>query len=116
MNINVHHYRNLSSESRSQADRLEHKLAHMEKMLMAISAEVQKVIDDITANTSLVKSVDAALKLQGTQITDLQAQIAALQAGSVLSAEDKAALVQAASDLEATNTTLQADVPANTTP
>ena len=115
MNRDFHHYRNLSSESRSQADRLEHKLAQMEKMLMAISAEVQAVLDQIKQNTSLVASVDAALKAEAAQITALQAQIAALQAGTVLSAEDKAALVTAATDLAATNTTLQADVPANTT-
>lgn len=83
---------------------------------MAISAEVQKVLDEIKQNTSLVASVDAALKAEAAQITDLQNQIAALQAGTVLSADDKAALLQAATDLAATNTALQADVPANTPP
>ena len=116
MSRDAHHYRNLGSESRSQADRLEHKLAHMEKMLMAISAEVQAVLDQIKQNTSLVASVDAALKAEAVQIKALQDQIAALQTGGVLSAEDKAALVQAATDLAATNAELQADVPANTTP
>ena len=89
-------------------------LATLEKFQMAISAEVQKVIDDIAANSSIAKSSAAALGLLAQQITDLQAQIAALQAGGVLSAEDKAALVQGAADLEATNTALQAATPAST--
>ena len=90
-------------------------LENQEKILMAISAEVQKVIDDIAANTSIAKASAAALVLEAQQITDLQAQIAALQAGTVLSAEDKAALVQGAADLESTNTALQTATPANTT-
>lgn len=89
-------------------------LALMEINHMAISAEIQAVLDGIAKNTSLVQSVDAALKAEAAQIADLQAQIAALTAGTVLSADDKAALVQAAADLAATNTELQADVPANT--
>ena len=89
-------------------------IANQERFQMAISAEVQAVLDQIKTNTSLVASVDAALKAEAVQITALPAQIAALQAGTTLSAEDKAALVQGAADLAATNTELQADVPANT--
>lgn len=83
---------------------------------MAISAEVQAVLDAIKTNTSLVASVDAALKAEAVQIKALQDQIAALQAGGTLSAEDKAGLTQGAADLATTNAALQADVPANTTP
>jgi hypothetical protein len=93
---------------------LVHIIVHQETHFMALTAEIQKVIDDIAANTSIAKSSAAALKLEAQQITDLQAQIAALQAGTVLSAEDKAALVQGAADLEQTNTDLQAAVPAGT--
>lgn len=93
---------------------LVHLIKITEQHHMAISAEIQTVLDKINENTSLAQSVDAGIKLMQTQITDLQAQIASLQAGTVLSAEDKAALVQAAADLSATNTELQADIPANT--
>jgi hypothetical protein len=95
---------------------LTHIIKRMEQIAMAISAEIQDVLDKIKANTSLVQSVDAAMKAEAAQITDLQNQIAALQAGAPLSADDKAALVQASADLAATNAALQADVPANTTP
>ena len=95
---------------------LTHIIKRMEQIAMAISAEVQDVLDKIKSNTSLVQSVDAALKAEAAQITDLQNQIAALEVGTVLSAEDKAALAQGGADLAATNAALQADVPANTTP
>lgn len=85
---------------------------------MAISPEVQVVIDAIAANSSLVASVDAALKAEAVQITDLQTQVAALQAqiaaGAPLSADDVAALATGLTQLQDTNTKLQADVPANT--
>ena len=93
---------------------LTHIIKRMEQIAMAISAEIQDVLDKIKANTSLVQSVDAALKAEAAQITDLQNQIAALQAGAPLSPDDKAALLQGATDLAATNAALQADVPANT--
>lgn len=86
---------------------------------MAISPQVQAVLDAIAQNTSLVASVDAGLKAESEQITALQAQVAALQAqiaaGGTLSAEDITALASALSQLNDTNTKLQADVPANTT-
>lgn len=81
---------------------------------MTISAEVQGLLDQARVTQSLVKSVDLGLKAQGVQISDLQAQIAALKAGAPLNPDDKAALVEAASDLSDANTTLQSDIPANT--
>ena len=93
---------------------LTHIITRMEQNHMAVSAEVQAVLDAIKLNTSLVQSVDAALKAEAAQIADLQNQIAALQTGAPLSPEDKAALVQAAADLASTNAELQADVPDNT--
>lgn len=95
---------------------LTHIIKNQEQFHMAVTAEIQTVLDGIKANTSLVQSVDAGLKAESALIVQLQDQIAALQAGTVLSAEDKAALLQGATDLAATNATLQADVPANTTP
>jgi phage shock protein A len=93
---------------------LTHIIKRMEQIAMAVSAEVQTVLDEIKQTKSLAQSVDAGVKLMQGQITDLQNQIAALQAGTVLSAEDKAALVQGAQDLADTNTSLQSDIPANT--
>lgn len=81
---------------------------------MAISQEVQGLLDQARVTQSLVKSVDLGLKAQSVQINDLQAQIATLQAGAPLSADDKAALQEAANDLSESNTTLQSDIPANT--
>lgn len=100
MRFEVHHYHHLSPS--------------LEHLAMTISAEVSGLLDQARQTQSLVKSVDIGLKAQGLQITDLQAQIAALQAGAPLSADDKAALAEAASDLSDANTTLQSDIPANT--
>lgn len=91
----------------------------LERFLMTISAAVQKVIDDIAANTSLAQSQIQASALLASQITNLQSQIAALQAqiaaGQSIGPEDLTALAQGASDLEATNAKLTAAQPANTT-
>ena len=81
---------------------------------MTISAEVQGILDQARQTQSLVKSVDLGLKAQAQMISDLQAQIAALQAGAPLSADDKAALAETAADLSTANITLQSDIPANT--
>lgn len=83
---------------------------------MALSADVQKLVDAVAANTSAVKSATDALALEGTQIADLKAQIAALQVGVPIDAEDLAAIQKAVADLSATNTALQTAVPANVTP
>lgn len=100
MRVEIHHYHHLSPS--------------LEQSIMTISAEVSGLLDQARVTQSLVKSVDLGLKAQGLQITDLQAQIAALQTGAPLSADDKAALAEAASDLSEANTTLQSDIPANT--
>lgn len=87
---------------------------------MAISAQVQALIDQVKINTSLEQSADLALKALAAQIADLGTQIKALQdqlaAGGTLGADDIAALAQTQQDLAASAKTLAADVPANTTP
>ena len=80
---------------------------------MAISAEVQKVLDDIAANKSVAASTAAGVQLLLTQIADLKTQIGN---ATGLSAEDKAALTQGATDLESTTTALGTVIPANTQP
>lgn len=86
-------------------------LERLEKIVMAISAEVQKVLDDIAANKSVAASTAAGVQLLLTQIADLKTQIAAIPVGG-LSAEDKAALTQGATDLESTTTALGTAIPA----
>ena len=82
---------------------------------MALSPEVQKLIDNVAANTSAVQSAIAGLKVEQTQIADLQTQITALQPGQPIDAEDLAAITKAADDLGATNAALQVAVPAKVT-
>lgn len=99
---------------------INHKLEKLEAFAMAISPQVQALLDAIKQNSDLVASVDAGFKAEATQITALQDQVAALQAtvaaGGTLSADDIAALASGLTQLGQTNATLQADVPANTTP
>jgi hypothetical protein len=83
--------------------------------IMTVSPEVQAALDAVRQTQSLVQSVHAGIQVNNTLILDLQAQIAALQAGTVLSADDKAALVETAADLAAVNTQLASDIPAGTT-
>ena len=83
---------------------------------MALQADVQKLVDEVAANSSLVKSVEAASGVLSTQITDLKNQVSALQAGQVLTAEDLTAIQASVATLGETNTELQAAVPANTAP
>lgn len=82
--------------------------------LQMISPEVKAILDRAKQNTSLVQSVDIGMKGLSKQVADLQAKIDSLPVGNVLSDEDKAALVEAAGDLDGAITTLQADIPANT--
>ena len=78
---------------------------------MAISAEVQKVLDDIAANKSASASIEQGVALLQKQIADLQIQIAS---ATGLSADDKTALGAAATDLESTTAALATAIPANT--
>lgn len=81
---------------------------------MALQADVQRMIDAVTANTSAVKAAEAGLQAQGKQIDDLKGQIAGLQAGQVITPDDLQALRAATDQLSQTNTELQTAVPANT--
>jgi hypothetical protein len=83
-------------------------------ILMAIQADVQKLIDEVAQNKDLVTSVAQALQVQGKQIDDLKAQITGLQAGQVLTVDDLTAIQGAVTQLGETNTALQTATPANT--
>lgn len=79
-----------------------------------ISKEVQAILDRAKQNSSLVASVDLGMQGLSMQVADLQAKINQLPAGNVLSDDDKAALSEAASNLDTSIATLQKDIPANT--
>lgn len=82
-------------------------------MLMTLSANVQKLVDEIRENSDLVKSLKAGSDLQTKQIADLQTTVASLQ-GNQASAEDVAAIAEQVSALAETNDSLKTAVPANT--
>ena len=95
------------------------KLNHvLEKVgiLMSLTPQVQTLVDEVTANTNAVQAALAGLAAEATQITALQAQIAALQPGQPIDAEDLAAITKAVADLGSTNTALTTAVPANVPP
>jgi hypothetical protein len=106
MRFEVHHYH--------------HHSESLKGSIMAVSAAVQSLLDQVKANTSLEQSADLALKALAKQISDLGTQISALQAqvaaGAALGADDLAALSTAQKDLATSATTLQVDVPANVPP
>lgn len=79
-----------------------------------ISQQVQAVLDRAKQNQSLTQSVDLGMQALSQQVATLQATIAALPVGNALSDDDKAALTEAASDLDTSIATLQKDIPANT--
>lgn len=87
----------------------------IEKMeaIMALSPQVQALVDAVAANTSAVKAATDGLALEATQIADLKAQIAAITPGQAIDQEDLDAITKAVADLSATNTALQSAVPAN---
>ena len=70
---------------------------------MAVSQQVQTVLDKVTQTQSLAQSLEAASQAQGQLISQLQAQIAALQPGQSLSQDDINALTTTANDLDAIN-------------
>ena len=92
--------------------KLHHLIEKVEK-LMSISPQVQALIDQVTTNTNAVTAAIAGLKAEQEQITALQAQLAAVQPGQPIDADDLAAINQAVADLGATNTALATAVPAN---
>ena len=84
------------------------------KLLMALQADVQKLVDEIKQNKDLVTSVAQALQVQGKQISDLQATVTGFQAGQVLTIDDLTAIQGGVAQLAETNTELQTAAPANT--
>lgn len=88
-------------------------LNHVGKNHMALSKEVQDLVDQVTANRNFAQSADQALGVMELQIKNLTDQLGSLQAGQSMNDEDVAAIKKAAQDLADTNTALQQAVPAN---
>lgn len=97
---------------------------------MAVSKEVQDVLDKARAAQTYRKSTDAAMQAlkmqneeQAKQLADLTAKLQALPTSAPISDEDKAALIEAAGDLDAAISdqtqsidALKTDIPANVPP
>lgn len=84
-------------------------------MLMALSKEVQDLVDQVRSLKDVVQSVDTGFKALKAQNDEQAAKIAALPvAPASLSQEDKDALVQSTQDTTSLINTLQSDIPANT--
>lgn len=109
MRVEIHHVHRyeLSPPVRDQ-------MLDIQRELKMISAQVQAVLDKARANNNLVTAIHQRQQAMAQQISDLQAQIAALPVGQVLSDEDKAGLVETANDLDTSNSTLTTDTTANT--
>lgn len=94
-------------------------LQTIKDMIMALSASVQTLVDQVTASKSIEASSAAALTQLAAQSKANADQIATLvaSAGTAgMSAEDTAAVVQAAKDLADSAAALQTAVPANVPP
>lgn len=113
--IHIHVHIKPDLEVRARLDDIFDQLGLVTESIMSVSPEVQAALDAVRQTQTLVASVDAGIKVNNTLIVDLQAQIAALQAGGVLSADDKAALTETVADLAAVNTQLATDIPAGVT-
>ncbi len=83
---------------------------------MTVTREIQLAVDKIHNDENALAAAAAANALQASQIADLQAKIAAVPVGTVLSDEDKKALMDAVNDVGDTNTALATAVPANVAP
>ncbi len=118
MRFDIHIHHHMDPEQRAL-------LLDIREGLIMISAEVQAMLDKARESATLVASVDAgmsALRMQldeqGKKIDALQVAAAATPttpAVSGISAEDKAALLEGASILDTTISTLQRDIPTNVT-
>lgn len=85
---------------------------HQEGISM-ISSEIQKILDQARQSSSLVQSVHLGMQGLQQQVADMKAKINSMPAGNVLSDEDKAALQEAAGQLDNTINMLKSDIPAN---
>lgn len=105
--------------AQGQSDQAVVLLTDMKGRIMALSAQVQSLVDQVAASKSIEASSAASLAQLVSQSADLKAQVAAAvaSAGAAgMSAEDSAAIVQAATDLHDSAAALADAAPKNTAP
>lgn len=92
-------------------------LNNIKGMIMALTASVQALVDQVAATKSYEDASKAAMALLVTQSKALSDQVATLTAaGTGMSAADAAAVTQATADLHASAVALEVAVPANVAP
>lgn len=91
-------------------------LSPIARKIDMISAEVQEVLDKAKKNESLVGSLKQAMDGLKTMTGDLQKQIEDLKTNRPLSEEDKAALLEASTDLSDAIGIAESAIPANVPP
>lgn len=92
-------------------------LTFIKDTIMSVDANIQSLVDQVTASKSIEAASATALAQLVTQSKELSDKVNALTAaGTGMSAEDAALLAGATKDLHDSATALAAAVPANTTP
>lgn len=86
------------------------------KLLMALQASVQKLIDEVAETRDLKDAIKSGFDLMSKQISDLKAQLDAIVPGQPVDAENAAAIQKAVDDLDQTNEALKTAVPAQPAP
>lgn len=79
-----------------------HSLKELKEIIMSLAPEVQALVDAAAANKAATETVIGKLADVGTQVTALQAQLAAITPGAAIDAEDLAAIVAATSTISST--------------
>lgn len=95
---------------------LERNNSYDRRMLMALNASVQHLIDEVAKTRSLKDSITAGFDLLSNQIADLKSQLATIAPGQPIDEENLAAINKAADDLDQTNEALKVAVPAEPKP
>ncbi len=90
----------------TQLDRIEAQLMALADTLAAVAADDQSLKDELAKLTTDVTDILGLVSTEKTQIADLQAQIAALQAGNI-TPEQITALQANADSIAASNATLE---------
>ncbi len=86
------------------------------RLLMALNANVQKLIDDVARNADLSKSILAAQDIQAKQLADLKAQLASIVPGQPIDDENLSAINATVATIEQTNAALATAIPASAGP
>lgn len=114
MRLEIHHFNHPDQATAERLERIECMLGQIKRNNEMLDPAVQSLIDAAKAATQIGPALDAGFKSLSTQVGTLSAQVAALQAGQVLSDDDKATLTQSTNDLNTMVTTLKTDIPAGT--